>query len=49
MTDTMHDNDTLLRAQTVTRYIMPLREGASLPALAEADATFERLMHELVL
>ena len=41
MTDTMHDNDTLLRAQTVTRYIMPLREGGSLPALAEADDDFK--------
>lgn len=41
MTDTMHDNDTLLRAQTVTRYIMPLREGGSLPALAEADDGFK--------
>lgn len=26
-----------LRTVNVTRYIMPLREGGSLPALAEAD------------
>ena len=26
-----------LRTENVTRYIMPLREGGSLPALAEAD------------
>ena len=26
-----------LRTAHVTRYIMPLREGGSLPALAEAD------------
>ena len=29
-----------LRRQTVTRYITPLREGGSLPALAEADDEF---------
>ncbi len=29
-----------LRRQTVTRYITPLREGGSLPALAEADDGF---------
>lgn len=33
----MHDN---LRHQQVTRYIVPLREGGSLPALAEADDGF---------
>lgn len=30
-----------LRTQNVTRYIVPLREGGSLPALAEADDGFE--------
>ena len=30
-----------LRRQMVTRYVMPLREGGSLPALAEADDGFE--------
>lgn len=30
-----------LRHQTVTRYISPLREGGSLPALAEADDGFK--------
>lgn len=30
-----------LRAANVTRYIMPLREGGSLPALAEADDEFK--------
>lgn len=30
-----------LRHQAVTRYIMPLREGGSLPALAEADDDFK--------
>ena len=29
-----------LRTANVTRYIMPLREGGSLPALAEADDEF---------
>lgn len=29
-----------LRTQTLTRYILPLREGGSLPALAEADDGF---------
>lgn len=33
-------DDTLRRAD-VTRYIMPLREGGSLPALAEADDDFK--------
>ena len=30
-----------LRHQNVTRYITPLREGGSLPALAEADDGFK--------
>ena len=30
-----------LRTVNVTRYIMPLREGGSLPALAEADDSFK--------
>lgn len=30
-----------LRTENVTRYIMPLREGGSLPALAEADDGFK--------
>lgn len=30
-----------IRHQTVTRYIVPLREGGSLPALAEADDGFK--------
>lgn len=30
-----------LRTANVTRYIMPLREGGSLPALAEADDGFK--------
>lgn len=41
MTDITHGDNTLLRSQTVTRYIMPLREGGSLPALAEADDGFK--------
>lgn len=41
MTDITHGDNTLLRSQTVTRYIMPLREGGSLPALAEADDDFK--------
>lgn len=32
-----------LRTANVTRYIMPLREGGSLPALAEADDEFMSL------
>ncbi len=32
---------TELRTQNVTRYIVPLREGGSLPALAEADDMFK--------
>lgn len=31
----------MLRTANVTRYIMPLREGGSLPALAEADDDFK--------
>lgn len=31
----------MLRTANVTRYIMPLREGGSLPALAEADDEFK--------
>ena len=30
-----------LRTANVTRYILPLREGGSLPALAEADDEFK--------
>ena len=30
-----------LRTVTVMRYILPLREGGSLPALAEADDEFK--------
>ena len=33
-----------LRTVTVTRYIMPLREGGSLPALAEADDDFKYVL-----
>ena len=33
-----------LREVTVTRYIMPLREGGSLPALAEADDGFKYVL-----
>jgi len=29
-----------IRTVTVTRYVMPLREGGSLPAIAEADDGF---------
>lgn len=29
-----------LRTVNVTRYVMPLREGGSLPAIAEADDEF---------
>lgn len=36
-----HNN---LRSVTVTRYIMPLREGGSLPALAEADDDFKYVL-----
>lgn len=33
-----------IRSVTVTRYIMPLREGGSLPALAEADDDFKYVL-----
>ena len=33
-----------LRTVTVTRYILPLREGGSLPALAEADDNFKYVL-----
>lgn len=36
----MQSNKPEIRRQTVTRYITPLREGGSLPALAEADDGF---------
>ena len=41
MTDAKPDSSALIRSQTVTRYITPLREGGSLPALAEADDDFK--------
>lgn len=34
----------MLRTANVTRYIMPLREGGSLPALAEADDDFKYVL-----
>jgi hypothetical protein len=34
------DNQPLLRTVNVTRYVTPLREGGSLPAIAEADDGF---------
>ena len=36
----MKDREIELRRQAVTRYVTPLREGGSLPALAEADDGF---------
>jgi Phosphatidylinositol 3- and 4-kinase len=36
----MHGNDPLLRTVNVIRYVTPLREGGSLPAIAEADDDF---------
>ncbi len=33
-----------LRTVNVTRYIMPLREGGSLPALADADDGFKYVL-----
>ncbi|MCM1519089.1 MAG: hypothetical protein NC117_10655 [Pseudoflavonifractor sp.] len=33
--------ETILRSASVSRYILPLREGGSLPALAEADDGFK--------
>lgn len=37
-------NDLFLRTVTVMRYILPLREGGSLPALAEADDDFKYVL-----
>src|SRR5689334_8603808 len=36
----MTDREPLLRTVNVTRYVTPLREGGSLPAIAEADDGF---------
>lgn len=36
--------DLSLRTVTITRYILPLREGGSLPALAEADDDFKYVL-----
>ncbi|WP_127128776.1 HipA family kinase [Pseudoflavitalea rhizosphaerae] len=36
----MHVSETSLRTVRVTRYVTPLREGGSLPAIAEADDGF---------
>src|ERR1700753_1434957 len=36
----MSNNKPLLRTVQVTRYVTPLREGGSLPAIAEADDEF---------
>src|SRR6218665_4010055 len=36
----MHHPTTPLREVNVTRYVTPLREGGSLPAIAEADDNF---------
>jgi hypothetical protein len=38
------DSNNSLRTVTVTRYITPLREGGSLPALAEADDDFKYVL-----
>lgn len=38
---TGNDREIDIRTVNVTRYIMPLREGGSLPALAEADDGFK--------
>ena len=38
------DQDLSLRTVTVMRYILPLREGGSLPALAEADDDFKYVL-----
>jgi hypothetical protein len=40
----MDDTPILLRTVNVTRYIAPLREGGSLPALAEADDDFKYVL-----
>jgi hypothetical protein len=37
-------NIPILRTVTITRYITPLREGGSLPALAEADDNFKYVL-----
>jgi hypothetical protein len=42
MHETNHQNS--LRQVNVTRYVMPLREGGSLPALAEADDGFNYVL-----
>ncbi len=36
----MNNNQTAVRAVNVTRYVTPLREGGSLPAIVEADDCF---------
>jgi hypothetical protein len=36
----MSNNESRIRTVTVTRYVTPLREGGSLPAIAEADDGF---------
>ena len=36
----MNEQDIQLRTVNVTRYVLPLREGGSLPAIAEADDDF---------
>ncbi len=41
--------DLSLRTVEVTRYIVPLREGGSLPALAEADDGFSYVLKFAVL
>lgn len=38
---TVKNREIEIRTVNVTRYIMPLREGGSLPALAEADDGFK--------
>lgn len=38
------NNKIILRTVNVTRYITPLREGGSLPALAEADDTYKYVL-----
>ncbi|MBL7933024.1 MAG: aminotransferase class I and II [Bacteroidia bacterium] len=40
----MEPTDISLRTVNVTRYIQPLREGGSLPALAEADDNFKYVL-----
>jgi hypothetical protein len=36
----MNNNTPIIRTVNVTRYVTPLREGGSLPAIAEADDSF---------